>query len=95
MAAVSAVKTAAVKPTSVKTAAKAVGLGSTNAKRGGERDSNDRSSHQQLADHVTLLFTFRIRLRHWIGMQAPGRPVLPKRDAWPVEIPRRFCRSGT
>jgi hypothetical protein len=30
-----------------------------------------------------------------IGMQALGLPVLPKRDAWPVEIRRRFCRSGT
>jgi len=28
-------------------------------------------------------------------MQAPGWPVLPKRDAWPVGIRRRLCRSGT
>ena len=55
MAAVSAVKTSAVK-----TSAKAVGLGSTNANRGGERDSNDRNSHQELVGHVTLLFSFRI-----------------------------------
>jgi hypothetical protein len=77
MAAVSAVKTAAVKPTAVKTSANFVGLGSTNANRC-ERDGNDRNSHQELAGHVTLLFTFRIRLRHWIGMQAPGWPVLQK-----------------
>jgi hypothetical protein len=60
-----AVKTVGAKPTAVETAtAKAVGLGSTNANRGGEGDSNDRNSHQELAGHVTLLSTFRIRLRH-------------------------------
>jgi hypothetical protein len=36
----------------------------TNANRGGECDSNDGNSHQEFAGHVTLLFTFRIRLRH-------------------------------
>jgi hypothetical protein len=60
MAAVSAVKTSAVKPTAMKPSAKAVGLGSANANRGGERDSNDRNSHQELVGHVTLLFSFRI-----------------------------------
>src|ERR1700730_16480919 len=68
-AAVPAVKAAAAKPAAintpaVKTSAKAVGLGSTNADRGGERDSDNGDSHQQLAGHVTLLFKFRIRLRH-------------------------------
>ena len=57
-------KTSAVKISAVKTSAKAVGLGSTNADRGGERDSDNGDSHQQLAGHVTLLFKFRIRLRH-------------------------------
>jgi hypothetical protein len=63
-----AIKTVAAKAATVeaaaKTSAKAVGLGSTNTNRGGERDSNDRNSHQELAGHVTLLFTFRIRFRH-------------------------------
>jgi hypothetical protein len=59
----SAVKTSAVKTSAVKTSAKAVGLGSTNANRGGERDRKDRNSYQQLAGHGTLLFTFRLRHR--------------------------------
>jgi len=62
--AIAAIKTVAPEPAAVEPAAKAVGLGRTNANRGGERDSNDRNSHQVLAGHVTLLFTFRIRLRH-------------------------------
>jgi hypothetical protein len=63
---VPAIKTVAAKPAAVetataKTSAEAVGLGSTNANRGGERDSNDGNSHQQLAGHGTLLFTPDIR----------------------------------
>jgi hypothetical protein len=55
-----AIKTVAAKPAAVesaaaKTSAKAVGLGRTNANRGGERDSNYRNGHQELAGHVTFL----------------------------------------
>jgi hypothetical protein len=75
-----AIKTAAAKPTAVETAtaetsAKAVGLGRTNANRGGERDSNDRNSHQEFAGHATLVFTFRIRLRHRIFDRYAGPPL--------------------
>ena len=48
-------------PPPCKTPAKATGLGSTNADRGGKRDRNDGNSHQQFAGHETLLFTLDIR----------------------------------
>jgi hypothetical protein len=65
-----AAKTAAMKPAVTKTAmepaaANAMSLGSTNPDAGGKRDNNDGKAHPQLATHGTLLFTFRIRFRHW------------------------------
>jgi hypothetical protein len=53
-----AAKTPAVKMSAAKTSAKAVRMGSANADRGSERESDDGDSHQQLAGRGTLLFTF-------------------------------------
>ena len=51
--------------TAMEPAAESAGLGSTNANTGSKRDKDDGKTHRQLASHGTLLFTFRIRLRHW------------------------------
>ena len=79
----STVKTAAVKTAAVKTAAPetaAVGLGSSNADRGGEGDSSDGSSHQQFAVMGPSFSHSRSDFVIGPSRNLAGRPLMPRHN---------------
>ena len=78
-----AVKTAAVKTAAVKTSAPetaAVGLGSSNADRGGEGDSSDGSSHQQFAVMGPSFSHSRSDFVIGPSRNLAGRPLMPRHN---------------
>ena len=79
----STVKTAAVKTAAVKTSAPetaAVGLGSSNADRGGEGDSSDGSSHQQFAVMGPSFSHSRSDFVIGPSRNLAGRPLMPRHN---------------